>query len=510
MAAFAVAAMSVTACSSSDNERVATRSSVAATSTTGTTSPGSGADGPSTTSSTPPRRLQWRSCGPKRLCARIKVPLTWSKPDGETIELALYRRVALNSDERIGSLLTNPGGPGAGGEFLVANAPDFFTKELRTKFDIVSWDPRGTGDSSKIDCGDKLDDFFAVDRSPDSAEEIADNERVARDFVKECQRRTGSLLTHVDTSETVRDIDAIRAAVGDAKLSYIGFSYGTFLGAAYAREFPDRVRALVLDGAVDPSVSATESTRLQAIAFEGSLNSFLKHCSQQSACRFAARGDATRALKALLERVERTPIVGRVRGETRRLGPTELRLGIATLLYGGEDAWTDLASALEAARQGDVAPMLRAYDAYTGRDPGGKYSNEQAAFVAIACADGLLISTESELITTSNRLRSEAPLLGPDNAWLGSPCAYWPIHPTSAPRDFTPPLGLPNVLVVSTTSDPATPYESGVALARQLGAALLTVEGDAHTAYAPDNDCVAAAVDTYLVTTKSTTARCDR
>lgn len=462
---------------------------------------------PSTSTSAPREPLRWRSCGAKKQCSQMNVPLTWSEPDGETIELALYRQVALRSSARIGSLLTNPGGPGVGGEPLVTHAPDTFTKNLRNRFDIVSWDPRGTGGSTKIECAEKLDAFFAVDRSPDSAEETADNVRVARDFVKECQRRTGALLTHVGTNETVRDMDAIRAALGDEQLTYVGFSFGTFLGAAYARQFPARVRAMVLDGAVDPSVSAAESTRLQAIAFEASLNAFLNDCTRRSSCRFRSGGDAPGALAELLSRVERAPMDARVGGEDRRLGPTEMRLGIAAILYAGENAWSDLADTLEAVRQGRAAPMLRAFDAYTGRERGGSYSNEQAAFFAIACADGLLIASESELIATATRLRSEAPFLGPDNAWLGSPCPFWPVHFTAV-GELVPPKGLAKVLVVSTTNDPATPYESGVALARQLNAALLTVEGDAHTAYDPDNDCVAEAVDAYLLTTAAASGRC--
>ena len=506
MVAAAVALLVVaSACSDDSNGARSTTTRI-----NGNTSDSSGATTStlsSTSTSVASKPLRWRSCGAKQQCSRMKVPLTWSEPDGATIDLALYRRVALRSSQRIGSLLTNPGGPGVGGEPLVANAPDIFTKELRNRFDIVTWDPRGTGDSTKIDCGDDLDAFFAVDRSPDSAEETADNLRVARDFVKECERRTGALLTHVGTNETVRDMDAIRAALGDEQLTFIGFSYGTFLGAAYARQFPDRVRALVLDGAVDPSMSAAESTRIQAVAFEASLNAFLSDCTRSASCRFRSLGDAPGALAKLLEQVERAPIRARVNGEERLLGPTELRLGIATMLYPGENAWPDLAGALESARQGRAAPMLRAFDDYTGRERGGSYSNEQAAFVAIACADGFLIASESELIATASRLRTEAPFLGPDNAWLGSPCPFWPVRPRAI-SDVLPPKGLGKVLVVSTTNDPATPYEAGVALARQLNAALLTLEGDSHTAYDPDNACVTEAVDEYLFTTAAESSRC--
>ena len=297
-------------------------------------------------------------------------------------------------------------------------------------------------------------------------------------------------------------MDAIRAALGDSKLTYIGFSYGTYLATQYALRFPANVRALVLDGAVDPSIPAAESTRLQAVAFERSLNAFLAECSRRTSCAFVNRNDARTPLSELLKRIEAQSITTRLHGESRRLGPTEIRLGIAAALYSGVDGWPTLAAALDAARRGDGAPMLRFFDSYTGRETRGVYSNEQAAFFAIACADGQLIAAESELVATANALRDEAPFLGPDNAWLGSPCAYWPVHAHATAHAVSPPSGLPRLLVVSTTNDPATPYESGVSLARQLNASLLSVEGDAHTAYSPSNQCVTDVVDAYLVSAK--------
>ncbi len=227
--------------------------------------------------SSPAGTLDWDDCGVDVECATLAVPLDYAEPDGETIDLALARRLA--SGDRIGSLLVNVGGPGAPGVPVIENADAYVTPELLERFDLVAWDPRGVGLSAEIDCGDNFDSFYAVDHSPDDEAEVEENFAASRAFAEGCTERSAELLPHVSSRTTVQDMDAIRTALGEEKLSYLGFSYGTYLGALYADRYPERVRALVLDGAVDPSLTYEEVSHDQAMGFDSALDAFLDDCA---------------------------------------------------------------------------------------------------------------------------------------------------------------------------------------------------------------------------------------
>ena len=258
-----------------------------------------------------------------------------------------------------------------------------------------------------------------------------------------------------------------------------------------------------LDGAVDPSVNPVDSTISQAIGFDSSLDSMLRSCDTLRTCAFGRHGGAANALHALIDRVERTPMRVSLAHETRVMAPTMLRIGIAAMLYGGKDSWPLLAAALEAAYRGDGSQILQSFDEYTDRMPGGKYGNGQSAFFVISCVDGQLIDSVSAIESVDVKLRKQAPWLGPDNAWLSLACSMLPVHATFAAGAVQAPSQLPRVLVVSTTHDPATPYAVGVNLARSLKAALLSVQGEAHTAYHDSNPCVVDIVDAYLLSGKA-------
>jgi pimeloyl-ACP methyl ester carboxylesterase len=446
------------------------------------------------------RALVWRHCGAALECAVLRVPLDPARATGREIRLALFRHRAESAD-RIGSLLVNPGGPGAPGRPLAALASRLFPKSLRDRFDIVAWDPRGTGASTAVQCGERLDAFYAVDRSDDSVATRRANERTARALAARCRAGSGALLAHLATRDTVADMDAIRAALGDAGLTYLGLSYGTYLGARYATTYPTRVRALVLDGAVDPAAGFAEGTEQQSDAFEAALDRFLTACSSDRTCAFRSGGDATGALHRLLAQIEAEPLTVDVAHETRTLGPTEARIGIASALYEGEAAWPALAAALARAATGDGAPLLQLSDDYTERDAGGRYARTQEAFYAISCLDEPVTAADVERVVADAVVH--APVLGPVNGWLGLPCAYWPVRAVDTPRRLTRPATLPAVMVVSSTGDAVTPYESGVALARQLGARLVSVTGDAHTAFVGGGACVHDVVVHYLVTARA-------
>jgi pimeloyl-ACP methyl ester carboxylesterase len=436
--------------------------------------------------------VAWHDCGSVE-CASLPVPLDESTPD-RTIDLALARRRA--DEDPIGILLTNPGGPGASGLSLAANADRYFSDEILDHFDIVAWDPRGVGQSAPVDCVDDLDFFFAVDHSPDDAREVAENVAASERLADGCADRSGALLPYVSSRATVRDMDRIRAALGEEQLSYVGFSYGTYLGALYADQFPERVRAMVLDGAVDPALDFAAASRGQALGFERALDAFLDDCARRD-CGFGG-DDPHRSYSRLMAAIDAEELPAELDGEDRRLGPGEADLGVATALYGGTEDWPVLADALRRAAQGDGSRLLALADQYTGRRKGGEYSNAMEAFYAIGCLD-VPAPTDDEVQALADELAVDAPNFGPATVWLSNPCAHWPVAPGPAPGPVRG-VGAPPILVVGTTNDPATPFAWAEALAAELQSArLLVFEAEGHTAYTRGNDCVDDAVDQYLV-----------
>ena len=452
-------------------------------------------DGPDTTNGEAEGpALDWEDCGSLE-CATLVVPLDHGKPLGRTIELALSRRPA--DGDAIGSLLFNPGGPGVAAIPYLADADFLFSSELLENFDIVAWDPRGTGDSSPVDCIDDLDEFYALDRSPDDLREVESIIHVTDTFVFGCVENSEDLLPHLGSMDTVADMDAIRTALGEEQLTYIGFSYGTYLGALYAEAYPDRVRALVLDGAIDPSLSPEVVNHDQAIGFESALNAFVADCEDDDDCAFGG-SDVRAAYDALLAQIDAESLPANIDDEERLLGPGEADLGVATALYAGEDGWPILADALNEAAQGDGTQLLELSDAYTDRTRGGFYSNQGEAFYAIGCLDAPSPSYE-ELEDLAEEAAVDAPAFGAATFWLSSPCAEWPEEPTGTPHEITA-SGAPPIVVIGTTGDPATPLRWAEGLASQLESGVLLVfEGEGHTAYARGSSCIDDAVDRYLI-----------
>jgi pimeloyl-ACP methyl ester carboxylesterase len=443
--------------------------------------------------------ITWTPCRNGTVqCATLAVPLDNAHPDGERISLALARRPA--SGKRTGVLLTNPGGPGASGIAFLEDAAVLFRPDILKRFDIVSWDPRGVGDSAPVRCLDDLDAFYAVDRTPENADDVARNVAAARDFAASCKRRSGSEIGYVSTTASVRDMDAIRAAIGVERISYIGFSYGTLLGALYADRYPQRVRTMVLDGAIDPALSSEESTIGQAKGFEEVLDAFFAWCRQDTRCGFARGGDPRDAFDRLTRAVAAEPTPGTVNGEERTLGPGEFDIGVASALYAGRAGFPDLADALAAAARGTGDQLLTFADQYTERQPNGKYSNQTAAFYATSCIDAPAARTVAAVQQLADAAARVAPHFGASTAWLGLPCTFWPVQARGEPVAVHA-AGAPPVLVVGTIHDPATPYAWAQSLAGELrGSRLLTFEGDGHTGYARGSACVDDAVEDYLLT----------
>jgi pimeloyl-ACP methyl ester carboxylesterase len=440
--------------------------------------------------------VEWKRCATLE-CASLSVPLDYARPTGPHITLALARLPAAGTSR--GVLFTNPGGPGASGIDLLRGAGDVFPAEIRNSFDLVSWDPRGVGASTPVSCADNLDAFFAVNRDPRTAAEVAQNVDATRSFVDACKRNSGNLLPYVSTAATVRDLDSIRAAIGAQQINYVGFSYGTFIGELYAEQFPKRVRAMVLDGVVDPARSFAQATLDQAKGFGDDLDAFFRHCRADDSCAFAHGADPAAAYDDLAATIAAESIPATVDGEHRTLGRGEFDLGVASALYAGADGYKRLADALAQAGRGTGDALLALSDAYTGRQARGKYSNETAVFYATGCLDGPAPPTVAAVQRLAAQAAKVAPRLGPSSVWLGLPCTLWPVP---APGKVAPirAAGAPPILVIGTTHDPATPYIWAESLARELASGvLLTSNSASHTSYGHGDQCVDGNTDRYLL-----------
>jgi hypothetical protein len=436
--------------------------------------------------------LQWSACGDGLECTSLVVPLDYFTPGDESVTIPVVRHVARKAKQRIGSLLVNPGGPGFGGTYLAKNAVAIFSDDLLDRFDIVGWDPRGTGDSTPaIDCIDNYDPYFAVDPTPDTDAERQANINLAKEFAAACEKRSGSLLSHVSTQDAARDMDTLRKALGEDKISYFGFSYGSELGATWATMFPTTVRAAVFDGAADPNASAVQGMLDQAKGFEIALNAFLADCVKK--CAFADGGDPGKAFDSVLAQID-------ANSYPTASGRPALNLGIAytaiaDAMYAPE-LWPVLDQALAAAHNGDGAALLRLNDDYYRRNPDGTYSNELEAFLAISCADDRGPTSVAEVDKYNADLERVAPRLGVSFE-NGYACVFWPVE--SAPNLVVTGKGAGPILVIGTTNDPATPFESSEKMARTLEHGIFVkVTGNGHTGYTK-SPCAKKLVDKYLV-----------
>jgi pimeloyl-ACP methyl ester carboxylesterase len=446
-----------------------------------------------------PALLSWRACGDGFQCSVLPVPLDDADPGGATINLAVVKRPARDGAERIGSLVVDPGGPGLSGITYLRGAADTLPGAVQDRFDLVSFDPRGVGQSGSIDCEGTLDPLFDQAFSPSGAGQRAALVQAFRQLAAACAARNPVLLAHVSTEETARDLDRLRASLGDHKLSFLGFSYGTYLGAQYASTYPDRVRAFVLDGAIDPTLDATTSVLQQVKGFEHSLDDFLADCSAHPGCAFHHHGDAGAAYDALRARAARAPLPARD-GEGRRLDQTRLDAAVLEELYVGRPEWPSLATALAHADDGDASTLLDVADAFVGRKSSGRDDGALEAFWAISCLDGPVVGDVAATQKVEADARRIAPRLGPFIVNNSLACSVWPVAPRPSRGRLTA-AGAAPILVVGTTQDPATPLVQARTLAHLLDrSALLVVAGERHTAYASGNDCVDAIVDRYLLT----------
>jgi pimeloyl-ACP methyl ester carboxylesterase len=450
-------------------------------------------------------RIAWKGCGEKLECAKLAVPVDYAKPGGRQIQLALIRRPATRPSERIGSLVVNAGGPGVSGVDWERSNVSELSPAVRARFDIVSFDPRGVGSSAPVVCltPAERDREMALATTPRTAAERAAVVADAKRFARGCQRQSGALLPYLTTEATARDLDRLREALGDRKLTYVGFSYGTVLGATYASLFPHRVRALALDGAADPVVWTDEATgflNAQAVGSQHEYAAFLSWCrTNRSQCAFAANGVPGAAIDRLLARLRANPVSVETTTGRRLLTERQAVTGIVAVLYSSR-YWPLLGEVGNNLTGADGRLLLALADAYTDRRPNGSYSNLLDAYVAISCVDHAPASRNpATYFDLTARFARISPVLGGLLGYEQLPCAFWPVKAASR---YTGPFraaGAPPILVVGTTGDPATPYVWAKALARELDSGvLLTRVGDGHTAYG-DSLCVRGLVDRYLL-----------
>ena len=440
---------------------------------------------------------RWADCGGGFGCTEIRVPRDYAEPSGGYLNISLIRATATKPKQKIGSLLVNPGGPGASGVQFVRDGLSIYPKAIRERFDIIGFDPRGVNLSTAIRCIDNLDGHAALDPSPDDGAELTALVDAARDYAEACARRNDATLPYLSTEAVARDLDLIRGAVGDDKLTYLGFSYGTLIGVTYADHFPDRIRAMVLDGAVDPSLDLEHFRSDQGRGFEGALKRFLADCAKRADCAFHEGGKSASAFDALMTSLDRKAIPAPRTGDPRLVGPGLAWSAVLGSLY-SESYWPILEIALAQAKDGDGSLMLAISDPFRGRKPNGSYSNLQDAYVGNTCLDYPAPTDVKVFTGWASDLSETAPHFAELVAYNDLVCAFWSVPAQGTPRVIAA-AGSPTIVVVGTTGDPATPYHWSEALTKQLDAAvLITREGEGHTGYA-DSTCVQDAVDDYLI-----------
>jgi pimeloyl-ACP methyl ester carboxylesterase len=442
--------------------------------------------------------LQWSDCNSGDQCSTLTVPLDYARPSGRTIRLNVLKVPAADPGSRLGSLVVNPGGPGEpGASYAVQGA---FGQPLRDHFDIVGFDPRGTGSSSPVDClsDSDLDAYLAEDPDPSTASELATFEAEQRAIAAGCPRLSGAIAAHVSTVESARDMDILRAALGDARLTYLGASYGTKLGATYAQLFPHRVGRFVLDGALDLTLSSRQQTLQQAAGFQQALESYAASCVNADIGCFLGKTvpDAVTTISDLVARITATPLPAQ---DGRVLTGGNAFSGIAVTLY-SRSYWVLLSSALRAALGGDGSQLLRLADAYTARNSDGTYANNSMeAFYDISCLDDPSSIPFSQVPAQFPAFEKASPFFGRVFAWGLTACrGFTPRSDQPVPTVHA--KGAAPIVVIGTTRDPATPIQWAVAMAHQLDSGVLVRrDGDGHTGYQTGNPCVDNAVESYLV-----------
>ena len=451
------------------------------------------------------QKLDWTSCYDYFDCAELRVPIDYEDLSVGTFRISVLRAAAKDQDNRLGSIVVNPGGPGGSGVDYAYNADYIFSPDITDVYDIVGFDPRGVAMSEPISCftPEEIDENMASDSKPDTEAEIAATLKDSEDFAKKCAENT-DYLEHFTTSETARDMDILRAALGETKLNYVGKSYGTYLGTLYADIFPNNVGRFVLDGAVDPNIPTKDQYLAQAIGFDGALKAFVKDCATQSNCPFtgtSAQAQAT--IIATLQAAATAPLPQEypADGDDRIITESIILVGMASSLYDDVDGWPKLRQAFTESAENYGDTFLQLADEYSGRNPDGTFmSNDFDSGAVIDCLDWQERRTIDQYKADAKEFAAKAPVFGPYIAFAGVHCRFLPQPSTQrAPNTLTEIKTAP-IIVIGTIRDPATPYSWSVGLAKIFtGSRLISLDGDGHTGHGRGSACVDDAVDAYLL-----------
>jgi pimeloyl-ACP methyl ester carboxylesterase len=442
--------------------------------------------------------IEWKACDGSTSseveCGSIEVPFDYADPEQGSFVLYVKKHNAANPADRIGSMMVNPGGPGFGGSSLADDAQYYFSQDLIDHFDIIAWDPRGTGESTPaVNCVDTFDEYFGLDSPPETPDEKQALIDASQAFNDKCEENSGTVLPYISTKASAQDINSLRLALGEEKVSFFGFSYGSELGTTWATMFPETVRAIVVDGAVDPNASSTEEGMNQAKGFEGQLATFLKQCSEKNTCAFHNSGAAEAAFDQLVLDIDTTPL--EVSKDRTPVTQGVLFTAVAQAMY-SDYYWPQLSEALSEAQSGDGKGILQLYDDYYQRKDDGTYGNELEAFLAISCLDDPGASSVEDVDSRIAEFIAIAPRLGGNFAY-GYSCALWPVRQSDTVTITG--KGAGPIVVIGTTGDPATPLDSTRKMAQGLEQGILiVVDANQHTGYGANN-CVVKAVDDYLI-----------
>lgn len=448
------------------------------------------------------QQLEWSSCNGDFECTTFNVPIDYANPASAALQISVIRKPASGSS--LGSLILNPGGPGGSGIEYTSYADYVVSDTLRENFDIVGFDPRGVGQSTPVEClnDEQTDEYITLDGSPDNQTEIDQAQAMSELFAKSCATNSPDIYKFLDTISATRDIDILRALLGDEKLNWLGKSYGTFLGATYADLFPDRVGRMLLDGAIDPTLSNEQLSYGQALGFELALERFVDDCAIRSDCPLSASGEAgVSEISNMLSELDENPVTLE---DGRMFSQAMGTLGVVGSLYDKVNGWPELRTNLSQALAGDFSGLATSVDFYTGRQPDGSFKdNSNDAINAVNCLDRPDRATPGKTKALASEWEKVAPNFGAYLAWSNLSCTYWQTAATGVPKKITAP-GTPTILVVGTVNDPATPYQWAQALASQLSkGVLLTLDGDGHTAYYQGSNCIDEVVDEYFLTGKA-------
>ena len=453
--------------------------------------------------------VSWSGCGDYdgMQCAKIAAPTDWDAPADGEIELAIVKSPATGTAQ--GSVLVNPGGPGGSGwSFVYGQGPSTVSAAVSESFDIIGWDPRGVGQSTPVTCYSEPAEtdevlYGTFEAEYDSQAWIDELTQVEQAFAAACGANTGALLGNLDAASNAKDMDMIRALVGDDKLNYLGYSYGTFFGTVYAELFPQNVGRLVLDGAIDPLLSSVESLTVQMAGFDSAFRAYMEYClGAAGSCPFSGSVDeALGQARTVLEGVDARGLVG---DDGRELDSATLGTAIALNLY-SESYWPDMSMMFEQLEADDPALVFENADYYNSRNPDGSYDgNSFEVYTAASCADGDFTEDSASTLDRVAEIDAAAPILGKffaydDYAVLDVACTNWPVAPGDLPASFSA-VGAAPILVIGTTNDPATPYAWAQSLASQLSSGvMISYTGEGHTIYNQGVACIDDLVGEYFV-----------